>query len=78
MPKPRILLVDDEERFRTNLQKMLGAQGLTVRAAGSGAEALEELKLQPLRRHCPGYPHAGYGWAGHPEGDQAGSTRRWR
>ena len=47
MPKPRILLVDDEERFRTNLQKMLGAQGLAVRAAGSGAEALEELKLNP-------------------------------
>ena len=34
MPKPRILLVDDEERFRTNLQKMLEAQGLTVRSAG--------------------------------------------
>ena len=33
MPKPRILLVDDEERFRTNLEKMLGAQGLAVRAA---------------------------------------------
>ena len=47
MTKPRILLVDDEERFRANLQKMLGAQGLTVRAAGSGAEALEELKLAP-------------------------------
>jgi DNA-binding NtrC family response regulator len=47
MPKPRILLVDDEERFRTNLQKMLDAQGLTVRAASSGAEALEELKLAP-------------------------------
>ena len=44
MPKPRILLVDDEERFRANLEKMLGAQGLTVSARGSGAEALEELK----------------------------------
>jgi DNA-binding NtrC family response regulator len=47
MTKPRILLVDDEERFRTNLQKMLGAQGLTVSAAASGEEALEELKLHP-------------------------------
>ena len=47
MPKPRILLVDDEERFRTNLQKMLDAQGLTVGAASSGAEALEELKRSP-------------------------------
>ena len=47
MPKPRILLVDDEERFRANLEKMLGAQGLAVRAVGSGAEALEELKLHP-------------------------------
>ena len=47
MPNPRILLVDDEERFRTNLQKMLGAQGLAVKAAASGAEALEELKRSP-------------------------------
>ena len=47
MPKPRILLVDDEERFRTNLQKMLEAEGLTVKAAGSGAEALEELQHSP-------------------------------
>ena len=47
MGKPRILLVDDEARFRTNLQKMLGAQGLAVNAKGSGQEALEELKLQP-------------------------------
>jgi DNA-binding NtrC family response regulator len=47
VPKPQILLVDDEERFRTNLQKMLGAQGLTVRAAASAAEALEDLKLAP-------------------------------
>jgi DNA-binding NtrC family response regulator len=45
MTNPRILLVDDEERFRANLQKMLGAQGLTVSATGSGEEALEELKL---------------------------------
>jgi DNA-binding NtrC family response regulator len=47
MTKPRVLLVDDEERFRTNLEKMLGAQGLDVRAQGSGAAALEELKRQP-------------------------------
>ncbi|MDP2046096.1 MAG: response regulator [Deltaproteobacteria bacterium] len=47
MPKPRILLVDDEERFRTNLQKMLDTQGLIVGAASSGAEALEELKRSP-------------------------------
>jgi DNA-binding NtrC family response regulator len=47
MTKPRILLVDDEERFRTNLEKMLGAQGLTVSAQGSGAAALEELKRHP-------------------------------
>jgi DNA-binding NtrC family response regulator len=47
MNKPRILLVDDEERFRTNLEKMLGAQGLIVSAKSSGAEALAELKLQP-------------------------------
>lgn len=40
---PKILLVDDEERFRTTLGKMLKAQGLEVTALGSGREALEEL-----------------------------------
>jgi DNA-binding NtrC family response regulator len=47
MNKPRILLVDDEERFRTNLLKMLGAQGLTVTAMDNGEAALTELKVQP-------------------------------
>jgi DNA-binding NtrC family response regulator len=46
MTKARVLLVDDEERFRTNLHKMLAAEGLVVNAKGSGSEALEELKLQ--------------------------------
>lgn len=40
---PKVLLVDDEERFRTTLGKMLRAQGLEVTALGSGREALEEL-----------------------------------
>ena len=48
MTEPRILLVDDEERFRTNLEKLLGAQGLAVTALDSGAAALEELRRQPL------------------------------
>ena len=47
MDKPRILLVDDEARFRSNLEKLLGAHGLTVTATDSGAAALEELKVQP-------------------------------
>jgi DNA-binding NtrC family response regulator len=47
MTSPRILIVDDEERFRINLHKILRSQGLTVTSKSSGAEALEELKLQP-------------------------------
>ncbi len=47
MSTPRILLVDDEERFRTNLARMLAAQGLTVGAAASGREALEMLGREP-------------------------------
>jgi DNA-binding NtrC family response regulator len=43
---PKIMLVDDEERFRTTLSKMLRAQGLEVTALGSGREALEELHHQ--------------------------------
>ena len=45
-PLPRILLVDDEERFRTNLRKMLTVEGFEVGEADSGPQALEELALQ--------------------------------
>jgi DNA-binding NtrC family response regulator len=45
--KPKILVVDDEERYRTTLRKMLTAQGLEVVSLGSGPEALDELKNQP-------------------------------
>ncbi len=44
---PKILLVDDEERFRNNLRKMLASEGFEVTAAGSGEAALEELARQP-------------------------------
>ena len=45
-PLPRILLVDDEERFRTNLRKMLTVEGFEVGEAESGPQALVELALQ--------------------------------
>ena len=45
--RPNILLVDDEERFRTNLSKMLAAQGFEVTAVDSGPRALEELAQLP-------------------------------
>ena len=41
---PKILLVDDEARFRTTLSKLLAAQGLEVTALGTGREALAELR----------------------------------
>ena len=44
---PRILLVDDEERFRTNLLKMLTAEGFEVNAVDSGPGALKELASNP-------------------------------
>ena len=71
MPKPRILLVDDEERFRTNLQKMLRAQGLAVEAASSGAEALEELKRSPCDVIVLDIRLPGMDGLSHPQGDQA-------
>jgi len=45
--KPKILIVDDEERFRLTLAKMLTAQGLEVAGVEGGREALEELARQP-------------------------------
>jgi DNA-binding NtrC family response regulator len=42
----RVLIVDDEERFRITLRKLLTANGLETNAVGSGREAIEELKRQ--------------------------------
>ena len=41
---PRLLLVDDEERFRTTLGKRLAERGMDVFTVGSGMEAIEEVK----------------------------------
>ena len=40
----RILIVDDEERFRTTLGKRLSERGLDVETVGSGEEALKVVK----------------------------------
>jgi DNA-binding NtrC family response regulator len=47
MSKPRVLLVDDEERLRLTLGKMLAAEGLSVTTLAGGLEALAELAAQP-------------------------------
>ena len=41
--KPKILIVDDEERFRNTMRKLLEAEGLNAYTAGSAKEALETL-----------------------------------
>lgn len=43
-PQPRVLIVDDEERFRNTMCKLLTVRGIAAATAGSGPEALEELK----------------------------------
>jgi len=45
--KPKVLIVDDEERFRITLRKLLGVQGVEANTAGSAKEALEELNNRP-------------------------------
>ncbi|MBI4858756.1 MAG: response regulator [Candidatus Riflebacteria bacterium] len=42
--KPKVLIVDDEERFRATMCKRLRVRGLQAATAGSGREALEELR----------------------------------
>jgi DNA-binding NtrC family response regulator len=44
---PKVLLVDDEERFRVTTARLLGVRGFQVGTAGSGVEALEELERNP-------------------------------
>lgn len=46
--QPTVLLVDDEERFRMTLAKMLRFQGLTVSEAATGEAALAELRSRPF------------------------------
>lgn len=41
---PRILIVDDEERFRTTLAKRLGEREFEVFTVGSGTEAIDEVQ----------------------------------
>lgn len=42
--KAKVLIVDDEERFRITLKKLLTANGLETSAVSSGLEAIDELK----------------------------------
>lgn len=43
-PSPRILIVDDEERFRKTMCKLLQIEGIDATTAGSGPEAIEMLQ----------------------------------
>jgi DNA-binding NtrC family response regulator len=47
MPKPRILIVDDEERFVKTLTKRLTERGLDVFGVYSGKGAIEEVRNNP-------------------------------
>jgi DNA-binding NtrC family response regulator len=41
--KPKVLLVDDEERFRITTSKLLGVRGFETLPVGNAKEALDEL-----------------------------------
>jgi DNA-binding response OmpR family regulator len=43
----RVLMVDDEERFRATTKKLLGRRGFETILAENGEEALEKLKQDP-------------------------------
>ncbi len=44
----RVLIVDDEERFRANTAAILNRRGFVATAVGSGIEAIQEIKKQPF------------------------------
>lgn len=44
----RVLIVDDEERFRANTAAILNRRGFAATAVGSGIEAIEEIKQKPF------------------------------
>jgi DNA-binding NtrC family response regulator len=41
---PKVLIVDDEERLRNTMRKLLAVEGLEADSAGSGEEAVEKLR----------------------------------
>lgn len=43
----KALVVDDEERFRANLVKLLGLNSIDAFGVGSGEEAVAELRINP-------------------------------
>ena len=43
----KVLMVDDEEQFRTTTKKLLNRRGFETILAGSGEEAIEKLKENP-------------------------------
>ena len=45
--KIKVLMVDDEERFRSTTKKILNKKGFNTILAGSGEEAIEKLKENP-------------------------------
>jgi nitrogen regulation protein NR(I) len=45
--RPQVVVVDDEERMRTLVSKVLGKQGYAVRAAADGPSALRLLEEEP-------------------------------
>lgn len=47
MSKPKVLLVDDEERFVKTLTKRLAERELDVVGVHSGMEAIEEVRSKP-------------------------------
>lgn len=42
--RARVLVVDDEDRFRENMVRLLGAQGMSAQGAAGGRQALEALR----------------------------------
>ena len=45
--KIKVLMVDDEEKFRSTTRKILNRRGFDTSLAGSGQEALDKLKDEP-------------------------------
>lgn len=45
--RPRVLIVDDEERFRTTLRKLLAVREIDAVDVGSAEEAFSQIENQP-------------------------------
>ncbi len=74
--KIKVLMVDDEIKFRETTQKILDRKGFQYHSGGGWKRGAGEIEGKSGCRHS-GYQNARNGWTFSPEGNQKSKTGRF-